>query len=361
MCVDWDIRRDQPLVSVVTATYNHVDYIRECIESILNQNVDFPFEYLVHDDASTDGTTEIVREYAERYPHVIVPIFQEENQYSQGMSIFSEYLACRARGEFIAVCEGDDFWHDPNKLRIQVDYLREHADVGLVCSDRHTLHQGHGRLHRNVLRNDGYRYPEYKGLREQFVQVLNGDIRISTLTVCARIELVQKVLNDDHHLFHSRHFRMGDLPLWAELALLARFEFIDRPLGTYRRLAESASNTTRQWDKMAGFILSGVELISYLCRKHGCDLREVRSGLNQRVDKLWFALVRSGDATCVNDLRSYLGEFNMKQRVMFAALRCRPCAWSLRVFFDVREFVMSVIRRLRGRKWTPKPGQLDKV
>lgn len=116
-----------PLVSVCVITYNHEEYIRQCLDSILMQNVNFPYEILIHDDASPDGTADIIREYEAKYPGVIKPIYQTENQYSQGKSV-EKFNLERARGKYLAFCEGDDYWTDPGKLQKQVDYLEEHLE-----------------------------------------------------------------------------------------------------------------------------------------------------------------------------------------------------------------------------------------
>lgn len=107
----------EPLVSICCITYNHAPYIRQCLEGFLIQKTTFPFEILIHDDASTDGTADIIREYEARYPHLIKPIYQVENQYSKGTKISSTYNYPRAKGKYIALCEGDDYWTDPLKLQ----------------------------------------------------------------------------------------------------------------------------------------------------------------------------------------------------------------------------------------------------
>jgi len=123
------------LVSICCVTYNHVEYIRDTLESFLMQKTDFPIEILIHDDASTDGTVEIVKEYERKYPEIVKPIFQKENQYSQGIGISATYQYPRARGKYIAICEGDDYWTDPNKLQKQVDFLENNTEFGLVFTD----------------------------------------------------------------------------------------------------------------------------------------------------------------------------------------------------------------------------------
>ena len=102
----------EPLVSICCLTYNHAPYIRDAIEGFLMQKTNFPVEILIHDDASTDGTADIIREYETRYPDIIKPIYQTENQYSKGVKISREYQFSRARGKYIALCEGDDYWTD---------------------------------------------------------------------------------------------------------------------------------------------------------------------------------------------------------------------------------------------------------
>lgn len=112
-----------PLVSISCITYNHVSYIRQCLDGFLMQKTDFPFEIVVHDDASTDKTAEIVREYEKKYPNIIKPIYELENQYSKpGISI-NDITFPYLRGKYIALCEGDDYWIDENKLQMQVDFL----------------------------------------------------------------------------------------------------------------------------------------------------------------------------------------------------------------------------------------------
>lgn len=116
---------NHPLVSICCATYNQANYIGECLEKIIAQQVNFTFEILIHDDASTDGTTQIIETYATKYPELIFPIYQTENQYQKGNKrITATFNLPRAKGKYIAICEGDDYWTDPFKLQKQVDFLK---------------------------------------------------------------------------------------------------------------------------------------------------------------------------------------------------------------------------------------------
>ena len=125
---------DEIKVSVICLAYNHEGYIRDALEGFVSQKTNFKFEVLIHDDASTDGTADIIREYEAKYPDLIRPVYQTENQYSQGVHIEQAFLIPKARGKYMASCEGDDFWCDPNKLQKQFDYLETHPECNLCTS-----------------------------------------------------------------------------------------------------------------------------------------------------------------------------------------------------------------------------------
>lgn len=122
---------DDIKVSVFCLVYNHEQYVRDALSSFVMQKTNFKYEVLVHDDASTDGSAKIISEFAERYPDIIKPIYQEKNQYSQGICIRQKVLLPLAAGEYIALCEGDDFWTDEYKLQKQYDALQNHPDCSL--------------------------------------------------------------------------------------------------------------------------------------------------------------------------------------------------------------------------------------
>lgn len=121
-----------PIVTVRTITYNHAPYIRECIESVLMQKTDFPFEYIIGEDFSSDGTREIVFEYAKKYPDKIRVITADQNF---GMMPNVRRCALAVRGKYIALCEGDDYWTDPYKLQKQVDTMEAEPDIVITYHD----------------------------------------------------------------------------------------------------------------------------------------------------------------------------------------------------------------------------------
>ncbi len=120
-------------VSVICLVYNMEKYLRNAFDSFVMQKVNFPLEVIVHDDASTDGSADIIREYASKYPDLFVPVLQTENQYSRNIPITPNFIFPRVRGKYIAMCEGDDYWTDPLKLQKQYDFLESHPDYSFCA------------------------------------------------------------------------------------------------------------------------------------------------------------------------------------------------------------------------------------
>lgn len=138
----------KPLVVIHSLAYNHGPYIRETLDSFINQKTDFPFVAIIHEDASTDNTADIIRQYAEAYPDIIKPIFEKENQYSKGNGSLSSIMhaALKSTGaQYVAMCECDDYWTDALKLQKQVDFLKSHPEISYVCHDFSTI-DGKGKI-----------------------------------------------------------------------------------------------------------------------------------------------------------------------------------------------------------------------
>lgn len=121
-------------VSIICNTYNHEDYIGDALESFIKQKTNFQFEILVHDDASTDRTPEIVKTYASKFPELVKPIYEEFNQYSIRPGIVSEMQSARVKGKYIAICEGDDYWIDDYKLQKQYDLLENNQKIDICAT-----------------------------------------------------------------------------------------------------------------------------------------------------------------------------------------------------------------------------------
>lgn len=135
---------DKPTVSIICLTYNQEKYVRDCLDGFIAQKTDFPYEVLIYDDASTDATPEIIKDYTSRFPSVFKPTFYQVNNYSQGLGFVGLYTGIKeAKGKYVAYCEGDDYWTDPLKLQKQVDFLEANPDYA-ICA------------HETLVRNEDY-------------------------------------------------------------------------------------------------------------------------------------------------------------------------------------------------------------
>lgn len=124
---------DEVKVSVICLAFNHEKYIRRSLDSMLQQETNFKFELIIHDDCSTDTTRQIIQEYHDKYPDLIKVILQDENQYQKGVAIVEKFMLPVASGKYIAFCECDDYWTDSRKLQLQYDYMESHSNCSLCC------------------------------------------------------------------------------------------------------------------------------------------------------------------------------------------------------------------------------------
>jgi glycosyltransferase involved in cell wall biosynthesis len=215
---------ETPLVSINTLTYNHAPYIRQCLDGIVMQKTTFPFELLIHDDASTDGTADIIREYEAKYPDIVKPIYQTENRHSRGLSINCELQYPRFKGKYIAMIEGDDYWIDPLKLQKQVDFLENHPDYS-ICGGRYwVIEEGKSdELSEKDWMIKGLK--KYPNGRTITLDTVFDKYLLWYLTVCCRKECIDSL--------QRFHYTKDDVIFAASLELGKGFIFPDY-FGVYR-------------------------------------------------------------------------------------------------------------------------------
>lgn len=131
-----------PLVTIRCLVYNHEPFVKECLEGFVKQKTNFSFEAIIHDDASTDNSASIISEYANKYPEIIKPIIETENQYSKHDGSLRQIMDNATRGRYIAYCEGDDYWTDPLKLQKQIDFLEQNPEYSICFHPVKILKKG---------------------------------------------------------------------------------------------------------------------------------------------------------------------------------------------------------------------------
>ncbi|MUK67956.1 glycosyltransferase [Aliivibrio fischeri] len=149
---------DKVYVSCVCITFNQKDYIRDALDGFLAQKTEYRFEIIIHDDVSTDGTRDILFEYKEKYPSIIKLVLQDENQYKQGKKI-TPLAVSYASGEYIALCEGDDFWISNKKIQKQTEMLELYENINLCTHNAHFIDEKCNILSHQfnkILRKDRY-------------------------------------------------------------------------------------------------------------------------------------------------------------------------------------------------------------
>ncbi len=215
-------------VSVICLAYNHEKYIERCLEGFVRQKTDFLFEVFIHDDASTDNTAEIIKQYAHNYPDIIKPIFQQENKYSKSIPIIKTYIAPLIKGKYIAICEGDDCWIDDQKLQIQYDYMTEHPECS-ICT--------HNAIVRNYKNNETWVVTQERKERDYTIEeiIKSGGNLFATNSIFIKREF---------YLNQPSCFRcpgVGDYQIVFYAAIQGRCHYLPSIMSKYN------ANTTGSW------------------------------------------------------------------------------------------------------------------
>ena len=223
----------EPIVSIVCNTYNHELYIREALEGFLKQKTEFSYEILIYDDASTDKTVEIIREYEIKYPNIIKPVYQTVNQYSQGLKPGKQNRD-RAKGKYVAICEGDDYWIDENKLNEQIEYMEKHPKC-TFCFTNGITRFGNEFKKKIIPWNKSAIVP--KGKKDYNVGEVNLMDYIPTASFVYRNGYTIPELNDNAFT--------GDLYIESIMTNYGYAHFIDKNMVVYRRNVQNS--VTSKW------------------------------------------------------------------------------------------------------------------
>lgn len=219
-----------PLVSICCIAYNHELYINNAIEGFLMQETDFPFEIIIHDDASTDRTAYIIREYQKAYPKLIKTIFQKENQYSKGVMISPSFVWPKAQGKYIALCEGDDYWTVPYKLQTQLAEMFKHPECDISFHPSYFEYMDFSRPNKANCQH------RQKTCIIPLREIIHGG---GGFCPTASLIIKKKVLDNMPEWF-TRHAPVGDFFIQIYGSKKAGALYIEKPMSVYRAMAPNS-------------------------------------------------------------------------------------------------------------------------
>lgn len=316
-------------ISVICITYNHKKYIRRALEGFVSQKTDFPFEIIVHDDASTDGTTDIVREFEKRYPDLIKPIYQTENLYSRGISAKYEYVLPVAKGEYIAYCEGDDCWTDENKLQIQYNYMKAHPECALC------VHQC--KIHDCLKNTDRYHNQDTKDRLfslEELIPMGGGAFATNSIV------MKKSAYSDIPECLQAKGF--GDYQLFLNGALCGTVYYMARSMSTYNFGVEGSWTERTLFDNKIAI-------------EHCEEVIRMLNTFNEAYNKKYDAAVQKTINRFTYEILKYKGRFFESRKEPYREFYLKDVNENgfLKVF--VRDFVFrfnflyKIYLRIKGR------------
>lgn len=207
------------MVSIICNAYNHEKYIEKALLGFISQETTFEYEILIHDDASTDRTADIIREYEKKYPHLIKPIYQTENQYSKKVRITANIQFPRAKGKYIAFCEGDDYWIDKSKLQRQYDLLEKNSEIN-ICA-----HAAYNEIDGKI---DDKLFPQKEdGIFSLENVILNDGDFVATASLMIRRSVLENI-------YQFYIFSASDYAIQMMGAINQGMLYIGRPMSIYR-------------------------------------------------------------------------------------------------------------------------------
>ena len=243
---------EKPLVSICCISYNHEKFISQCLDGFIIQKVDFPFEIVISDDCSTDNTKKIIDTYVSKYPAIFKNVSPSKNLGS--IKNFYHVLE-KASGKYIALCEGDDYWIDENKLQMQVDFLEKNPEYGMCYTKAKQFIQKKRKFSRRRFGTD---------VRDFEDLLFNGN-RVPTLTTVFRKDLLNSYLKGIYP--QDKGWLMGDYPMWLYFAHESKVKFFDKVTSVYRVLENSASHSDNV-EKSVAFGKSYWDIRNFFSKKY---------------------------------------------------------------------------------------------
>lgn len=325
-----------PIVSVLVLAYNHEPYIREALDSILSQEVDFSFEVLVGEDCSTDGTRAVVETFAAKDPGRVRLFPHEKNLDMHGNHAF---LLERARGTYVAYCEGDDYWVGRDKLQRQVDLLRAHPKCGLVHGNYLNLNRiGNVWRIRTAFRSKA----QLSGRSGRLYEEMLKSNRMQTCTVLCKTSLLREYRR---LLPGVDSYGVGDWPQTLYACRAAEVIFIKEPIAAYRRSLGSVMNSGAANSLRRG--LDAIRMVGDFCDYFDDPIDVRMSALAAQYRALLFLAFQAGDRAVFAQAIDWLRQH---QPTLLRSMRVRGMRASMAIPF-VRRFVVWSLPLIEGIKF----------
>lgn len=234
---------NNPIVAIQCLVYNHEPYLRDCLGGFVSQQTNFPFVAIVHDDASKDNSAAIIREFAEKYPDIIIPIYETENQYRKPngalMNIMNTAID-KTGCKYIAICEGDDYWTDPLKLQKEVDILETNQEL-MACVTNTCMVDNNGNLletkKENVVQGNK------EGIYNIYDFFKEPQHQYPTATIVYRVRNLDEIRRK---FKHTENAFLGDWTLWIIIHSYGAFYYLDEVTAAYRINPTSLTHTVNR-------------------------------------------------------------------------------------------------------------------
>lgn len=269
-----------PLITVIVCTYNQENTISQTIESILNQNCSYSYEIIIGEDCGNDNTRDICKKYKDKYPDKIKLVLHERN-----CGVVKNWLSCLdvSRGKYITTCAGDDFWHNTDKLQLQVDFMEQNPECGILHSDFDELNTF---TNKTILSfNRANKFSIKEGKVQKFI--FDGSLRICAPTICYRKDLIDKYIPIEKYL--ELNFPIEDWPTNLIISHYANVNYLDISTVTYRKGHESISNP-RSYEKIVERFTREKQMYKYLCDMFPNDLTYNEKGYDIYVNGVLLSL-----------------------------------------------------------------------
>ena len=292
--------QDLPLVSICCISYNHENFIAKCLDGFIMQKCSFKYEILINDDASDDNTAAIIREYEKKYPEILKPLYQTENQYSLGVRPMNQFNWSRTKAKYIATCEGDDYWTDPYKLQKQVDFLENNKEYGMVHTNFDTYYQNDNYFLKNT--HSVYNIDLKDNCKLDYWNFFGKEMAtIKTLTVCFRNDLLKKWQSASP----KNNWLIGDFPMYFYISLQSKVGYINEPTAVHRTVFDgSASNVGKDNIKKLQLRKTYVDIRLHFLKKYNLDEKKFQKALIRDLNILLDFCIISDNKSILN---KYLG------------------------------------------------------